>query len=133
MNYLVGRRFGKKLKSIVVSVSLAGLLVGCSAMEALHESPDYYRHSLSQLSTPLDGGDFYWFDVKLTAEYPDESEGAEAVRMNWLTAWLASRKACLNGYEIVERREFDYMEHNPARYDLRYKVRCEVPMPDAAG
>jgi len=133
MNYLVGRRFGKKLKSIVVSVSLAGLLVGCSAMEALHESPDYYRHSLSQLSTPLDGGDFYWFDVKLTAEYPDDSEGAEAVRMNWLTAWLASRKACLNGYEIVDRREFYYMEHNPARYDLRYKVRCEVPMPDAAG
>ena len=73
------------------------------------------------------------FDVKLTAEYPDDSEGAEAVRMNWLTAWLASRKACLNGYDIVERREFEYMEHNPARYDLRYKVRCTVPMPDTAG
>jgi hypothetical protein len=53
------------------------------------------------------------------------------VRMQWLAAWLETRKACLNGYEILQRRAFDYSEHNPARYDLRYKVQCQVlPPPD---
>jgi hypothetical protein len=106
---------------------LAMLVSACSSIGSPHDSPDYYRHTLSQLSTPPEGGDYYWFDVKLTPEYPDESEGAEEVRMEWLSAWLANRKTCPNGYEIVERREFDYMEHNAGRYDLRYKVRCAVP------
>jgi len=114
----------------VLSVILL-ILTGCSAMESLHESPDYYRHSLSQLSKPMEGGDFYWFDVKLTPEYPGASDAAEAARMDWLSTWLESRKACTNGYEIVERREFDFLEHNPAQYDLRYKVQC-VPPPVAA-
>lgn len=103
------------------------VLAGCEAMESVHESPDFYRHSLSQLSKPMDGGDYYWFDVKLTPEYPGDNEAAEQVRMQWLTAWLGSRKACANGYQILERREFDFLEHNPAQYDLRYKVQCAVP------
>ena len=121
---------------LIVMLSIAVLticLAGCSAMDAMHESPDYYRHSLSQLSQPLDGTstDFFWFDVKLSPEYPDNNEAAEAVRMQWLTVWLESRKACLNGYEILERRKFDFSEHNPARYDLRYKVQCMVLLPGA--
>jgi len=118
---------------IVIIVALVAGLAGCSAMDSIHESPDYYRHSLSQLSQPLDGttADFFWFDVKFSPEYPNNSEAAEAVRMQWLTTWLETRKACLNGFEILERREFDYSEHNPARYDLRYKVQCTVlPPPD---
>ena len=99
------------------------LLAGCSGM---HDSPDFYRHSLSQLSSPLEGGDFLWFDVKLTPEYPDNNEAAEAQRMQWLSDWLEVRKLCINGYDILERREFEYLEHNPARYDLRYKVQCKV-------
>ena len=47
--------------------------------------------------------------------------------MQWLESWLEVRKLCENGYVILERREFDFLEHNPARYDLRYKVQCEVP------
>jgi hypothetical protein len=35
----------------------------------------------------------------------------------------------VNGYTIIERRPFDYMENNPARYDLRYKVQCAVAPP----
>jgi hypothetical protein len=104
------------------------LATGCST--DLHQSPDYYRHSLSQLSAPMDGGDYLWFDVMLTPEYPDNNEAAEAARMQWLTAWLATRKICANGYSIIERRPFDFMENNPARYDLRYKVQCAVtPQP----
>jgi len=124
-----------QVNGVVIMVLLATGLAGCSAMDSIHESPDYYRHSLSQLSQPLDGtsADFFWFDVKFSPEYPNNSEAAEAVRMQWLTVWLETRKACLNGYEILERREFGYSEHNPARYDMRYKVQCVVlPPPEAA-
>lgn len=113
----------------VAALLLTLLLAGCGGMRSIHDSPDFYRHSYSQLSKPLEGGDFYWFDVKLTPEYPADSEAAEAVRMGWLSAWLETRKTCVNGYEIVEKRPFDFLEHNPAQYDLRYKVRCSVPSP----
>ena len=75
----------------------------------------------------MDGGDYLWYDVKLSPEYPDASEVAEAKRMEWLSVWLANRKTCSDGFDIVERREFEFLEHNPARYDLRYKVRCKPP------
>lgn len=107
----------------------AFLLAGCSS--SIHDSADYSRHSLSQLSTPMGGGDFMWFDVKSTPEYPDDNEAAETVRMQWLTSWLANRKMCANGYEIIERREFEFLENNPGQYDLRYKVQCKVVVPDA--
>ncbi len=102
----------------------AMLLVGCS--KSIHDSKDYVRHSLSQLTVPAEGGDFFWFDVKLTPEYPDNNELAEEKRMDWLEGWLDNRKQCVNGYTIAERREFGFLEHNPARYDLRYKVQCKV-------
>ena len=110
------------MRGAVAVVCLVGVY-GCSKM---HESPDYYRHSLSNLSSPHEGGDYLWFDVKLTPEYPGDNEIAEAQRMQWLTSWLEVRNLCANGYEILERREFDYLEHNPGRYDLRYKVQCKV-------
>jgi hypothetical protein len=100
------------------------LLSGCVTV---HQSEDFARHTHSQLSSPLDQGDYFWFDVETTPELPDQSEAAEARRMEWLGAWLATRKLCTAGYEIDERRSFEFLEHNPARYDLRYKVRCKVP------
>jgi hypothetical protein len=90
----------------------------------MHESRDFERHTLSQLSAPLEGGDFYWFDVKLTAEMPADNDVAEARRMAWLASWMAARSACGQAYEVLERRPFAFLEHNPARFDLRYKVRC---------
>ncbi len=112
------------LSAVVGSI----LLTGC--LNSMHESPDYYRHSLSHLGAPMGGGDYLWFDVKLTPEYPDDNEAAEAMRMQWLTGWLGVRKLCASGYEILERREFEFLEHNPARYDLRYKIQCAVaPLP----
>lgn len=108
---------------------VAAVLAGCG--KSIHDSKDFYRHSMSQLSNPQGGGDYLWFDVKLTAEYPDKNENAEAKRMEWLEGWLEVRKLCANGYNILERRPFEFLEHNPAQYDLRYKVQCEVPPPDA--
>lgn len=104
----------------------AAVLGGC---EAMHDSPDFARHSYSQISSPLQGGDYYWFDVKLTAELPADSDSAEAVRMQWLESWLLQRRVCDQGYDILERRPFEFLEHNPARYDLRYKVRCVTAPP----
>ena len=55
---------------------------------------------------------------------------AMALRMQWLEGWLERRGLCVHGYEVLERRAFDFLEHNPARYDLRYKVQCTVAPPD---
>jgi hypothetical protein len=103
-------------------------LVGCGS---IHDSPDFYRHSLSQMSEPSEGGDYVWFDVKFSPENPNDNENAEAMRMQWLEAWLDVRKICGDGYVILERREFDFLEHNPGRYDMRYKVQCDVKAPSA--
>ena len=46
----------------IVSVAVWTIfLVACSAMDSMHESPDFYRHSMSQLSQPPDGtsADFF--------------------------------------------------------------------------
>lgn len=115
------------MKTGVIACIALLVLTGCS--KSIHDSKDYYRHSLSQLSTPREGGDYMWFDVTLTPEYPDNNSYAEEKRMEWLQGWLDVRKMCVNGYEIQERREFDFLEHNPARYDLRYKVQCVVGPP----
>lgn len=116
--------------SAAAIVAAAALLTSCDSM---HESRDFARHSLSQLSAPLEGGDFYWFDVKLTADMPDDNELAEAQRLEWLATWLQSRSLCMNGYQVMERRPFEFLEHNPARYDLRYKVQCSAAASSAAG
>ena len=44
--------------------------------------------------------------------------------MEWLAAWLDQRNMCAEGFEIVNRRQFDMLENNPAHYDMRYEVKC---------
>lgn len=106
------------------------VLAGC---DTLHDSSDYERHSNSRISKPLAGGDFFWFDVKLTPATPLANEQAEQQRQAWLQAWLVQRKLCPAGYEIAERRPFEFLEHNPERMDIRYKVRCLVEAPESEG
>ena len=117
-----------------LSVALVVIVAGSflNACSQLHESPDYERHTNSRITQPLDGGDYYWFDVKLTPTMPLESEAAEARRQVWLQTWLLQRSLCPAGYEVVERRPFEFLEHNPARMDIRYKVRCVIDMPEDA-
>ena len=98
----------------------------------MHESKDFERVTYSQISLPLSGGNYYWFDVKLSAEFPDENAAAEQQRMLWLAGWLERRGLCPAGHDILERRPFEFLEHNPARYDLRYKIQCKVPPPEEA-
>ena len=120
---------GYRLRPSVAASLIAATLAagGCAAM---HESPDFERHRYSQLSEPLDGSkDALYFDVMIDAKYPDDDPAAEQIRMEWLEAWLEIRKMCPDGYRIDDRREFDPMEYNPARYDKRYVVKCTPAAP----
>lgn len=110
----------------VLVLAAAGLLTAC---DSIHESPDYERHRYSQLSEPSDRDDVLYFDVKVDVNFPEDNPVAEDKRMAWLEAWLAQRNMCADGFEIANRREFDSMEYNPGRYNLRYEVTCKV-LPD---
>ena len=104
---------------VVTAILLAGSCVAFDTPET------YDQHRLSDITMPREGGDNFYFDVSVTAEFPDSDAAAEAARMKWLTEWLKLRHMCPTGYEIVKKRRFDYMEDNPAHRDLRYEVRCK--------
>ena len=108
-----------KVRSLVPVIVLA--VAGCAGM---HDSPDFERHSASQLTVPYERDDVVYFDVKLSPTYPDGDAAAEEKRMEWLQAWLDFKGLCPSGYEIVERRKFRFEELNAGRYDLRYEVAC---------
>jgi len=108
---------------------VCGTVATLAACQSIHESKDFERHRYSQLSEPYDRNDVIYFDVKFDANYPDQDPAAEKIRMGWLEAWLEQRKMCGDGYEIDKRRPFDMMEDNPARYDMRYEVKCKVAVP----
>ncbi len=101
------------------------MVVLISSCASLHESPDFVRHRHSQLIEPYDRNDVVYFDVMFDPNYPDDDPVAEAKRMEWLSAWLEQLHMCPDGYEIVKRRPFDMLENNPARYDMRYEVKCK--------
>ncbi len=113
-------------------IALAMAVLPVAACSPSFVTPSTYnRHRLSEITVPREVGgenavnkDVFFFDVSLTAEFPESSEAAEAERMKWLEEWLKQRSMCLSGYEILKKRRFDYMEDNPARRDLRYEVRC---------
>lgn len=109
---------------VLICVSL--LLASCAG---LHKSKDFERHRHSQLEKPYDRDDVFYFDVSFTAQYPDNDEVAEATRMEWLARWLEQRSLCADGFEIVDRRPFAFLERNPARHDMRYEVKCKAASP----
>ena len=100
---------------------LIGAFAGCANV---HESKDYERHRYSQIVTPFDRNDVVFVDVKFDPRYPDNNAAAEQQRMQWIAAWLEARQLCGDGFEIAQRRPFGDMENNPARYDIRYEVKC---------
>jgi len=108
---------------LLMMVLIGILLVACASFK---DSPDYERHRYSQLSEPFDRSDVLYFDATFDPNFPDGDSAAEAKRMEWLTGWLEQRSMCPNGYEILKRRPFEMLEHNPARYDIRYEVKCKI-------
>lgn len=107
-------------------------LLGLTACKDLHKSVDYERHKYSGLRTSMSNSDVVVFEAMTTAEAPGDTEAGEAIRMEWLEGWLAQRKMCQSGYEILERRGYTRNDANPYGYDLRYEVRCATPPENSA-
>jgi hypothetical protein len=118
---LVGR------KARIAFILVAALVGACAS---IHDSPDYERHRYSQVIEPYERDDVMYFDVILSAQFPDSDAAAEQVRMGWLEGWLEQGSMCPDGYEIVARREFEMLEYNPAHSDIRYEFKCK-PRPVA--
>ncbi len=112
---------------IIFRIFLVMFVLVATACSTIPESRDFERHRLSALTVPYDKPDVLYFDVRLTADVPDDDPAAEARRMEWLEGWLEARNLCAYGYEILKRRKFRYEEDNPGHYDLRYELRCKAP------
>ena len=111
---------------MIAVVPLLSLYLG--ACTDIHEhSIDYDRHRFSQIVVPHNRDDVLYYDVTTNYQYPEDNPQAEQVRMAWLNEWMKKRQLWPHGIEVKDRREFDYMEDNPARHDLRYEVQCKPP------
>lgn len=112
-------------KTLIAGVLVAfGLSLG--GCKDLHQSVDLDRHKYSNLRTSMNKSDVMVFEAKATLEAPADSESGEAIRMEWLTGWLAQRGQCGEGYEVLERRPYGRNDANPYGFDLRYEVRCKA-------
>ena len=111
-------RFG-----LVFAIAASLLLTACSGID---KSADFDRHRYSQLTTPRDRPGVAYFDVIFPPEYPADDPVAEAARLSWLKVWLAQRSLCPGGFEVAQRRPFDYLEDNPRGYQQRWDVACRT-------
>jgi hypothetical protein len=71
------------------------VLAGCGAARPGDEPPltRFEAHSKNEFT----------FEARAGIEYPEDSEEAEATRMQWLGQALADRGMCPGGYEITGR------------------------------
>ncbi|MEZ5564797.1 MAG: hypothetical protein R3F24_04445 [Gammaproteobacteria bacterium] len=115
---------------LLVAATLGSIVMsgvgGCTS--ALDKSADFDRHRFSGLVQPFDKPGTIYFDVKFTSEFPEDDPVADAARQTWLAAWLVQRRLCAAGFDVVQRRSFDYLEDNPAGYDQRWEVQCRPPL-----
>jgi hypothetical protein len=109
---------------------LASILAGC-AMEQQSRA-DFERHNQSLLRDSYSEPGSLVFEAKAGAAFPADSQSAEATRMQWLESWLAQRKLCPSGYEILSREPIAAGEPNFHDMDLRYRLRCADAPAEAA-
>lgn len=101
------------------------LVALCLAACAASPSDGYERHGLSRLVEVPGSATEYVFEVGDPPQGAGQTEeDAEAVRMRWLSEWLAVQGLCQWGHQIVDRRPFGPFEYNPMHAKLRYLVRC---------
>lgn len=105
---------------------LAALLAGPAGCAAIEDRSDYDRHSMSDLREDPRGYGKLLFEVTTSAQYPADSETAEAERMQWLAAWMKRTRNCPEGWEILSRGPIDPAEVHVRRHDLRYEIQCTV-------
>lgn len=103
-------------------VILFGACISCLACAA--DGNSFERHSLSRLSPVPGSGTEYVFETRAVPGLDRDAPAAEAVRMQWLSEWLAVRSACGLGYEVTERRQIARTEDSFYNMEFRYAVRC---------
>ncbi len=105
-----------------VALALAAVLAGCALEEK--SRGDFERHNQSILRDSYAEPGMLVFEAKAGAAFPADSKSAEALRMQWLDAWLVQRKLCPNGHEVQSRELIGVGEPNFHDMDLRYLIRC---------
>lgn len=115
------------LVGLPLSLLLLGLTGGC---DTLHDRADYQRHTMSDLREDWRRPGVLLFEADASSLYPADSAEAEAVRMEWLAAWMKRSGFCPSGWTVLSRTEIDPSEVHARRHDLRYEVECN-PMSDA--
>jgi len=105
-----------------VALALAAVLAGCALEEK--SRGDFERHNQSILRDSYAEPGMLVFEAKAGAAFPADSQSAEALRMQWLDAWLVQRKLCPNGHEVQSRELIGVGEPNFHDMDLRYLIRC---------
>ncbi len=111
------------LKPLYCAVlALTALSAGCAIEEK--SRGDFERHNQSILRDSYTEPGMLMFEAKAGAAFPADSQSAEALRMQWLDAWLVQRKLCPYGREVVSRELIGVGEPNFHDMDLRYRIRC---------
>ncbi len=109
-------------RSLNVLVSAALCLSACAEFQSTME---YDRHRMSQLRVDEGDESLYIFEAKTDATYSANTPEGEAARMEWIRVWLKNKKACPQGFEVVEKRPIPKSELNVYRYELRYWLKCK--------
>lgn len=107
-------------------------LAGCAAADR-QSVADFDRHRYSQLVQSYARPGVIFFDVAYPPQYPRDSLEGEDARLGWLAGWMKLRGLCPAGYDVQQRRPFDYLEDNPAGYAERWEVACRAAPPAPAG
>lgn len=107
--------------NLLLALLAALLTFGCAAIE---DRSDYHRHSMSELKEDWRRPGTMLFEASTSSLYPADSKEAEAVRMEWLAAWMKRSGHCPAGWEILSREPIDPGEVHARRRDLRYALRC---------
>jgi hypothetical protein len=103
------------------------LLAGPAGCAAVEDKSDYHRHSMSDLREDRQRSGVLFFEATSSAMYPADSDAAEAVRMEWLAAWMKRTRNCPDGWEVISRSAIDPTEIHARRHDLRYEIKCAAP------
>ena len=111
-------------RSLAVCMMLAWGVGGAAGCAAIEDQSDYHRHVMSDLREDRRNPGTLLFEATTSSQYPVDSAAAEAVRMQWLAAWMKRSGHCPQGWHIVSRQAIDPAEVHARRHDLRYELQC---------
>lgn len=70
------------------------LLAGCAAGD---------KYSMVKTISPQPNGNFE-FVINADPIYPNDSDKAEKIRMDWIRHYLDVNEACPNGFQVIDRQ-----------------------------